>query len=109
MSISVSVDTSKLNELLAKIPGNKESILKSTAFYTLYEARKLAPYRTGHLKNNSRVETKYDGWAVVEFNAEYAAYVELGTYKMAAQPFLTPAVLMSEKRLTYLLKSELIK
>lgn len=108
MSISVSVDTTKINALLATIPGNKDKAVTSAAYYILGEARKLAPYRTGHLKNNSEVEGD-GGNSLIKFNAEYAAYVELGTRKMAAQPFLTPAVSRGEKRLIELLKEGLFK
>lgn len=108
MSISVSVDTTKINELLATIPGNKDKAVTSAAYYILGEARKSAPYRTGHLRSNSEVEGD-GGNSLIKFNAEYAAYVELGTRKMAAQPFLTPAVNRGEKRLIELLKEGLIK
>jgi len=108
MSISVSVDTTKINELLATIPGNKDKAVREAANYILGEARTLAPVRTGHLRSNSEVEGD-GGNSLIKFNAEYAAYVELGTRKMAAQPFLTPAVNRGEKRLIELLKEGLIK
>lgn len=109
MSISVSVDTSKLNELLSKVPGNKDEAVSETANYILGEARKNAPYRTGRLKTNSGLNTSYGGFVNVEFWQEYAGYVELGTWKMAAQPFLTPAVNKGESRLIELLKKGLFK
>lgn len=108
MSISVSVDTTKINELLSTIPGNKNKAVREAANYILGEARTLAPVRTGHLRSNSEVEGE-GGNSLIKFNAEYAAYVELGTRKMAAQPFLTPAVNRGEKRLIELLKEGLIK
>jgi HK97 gp10 family phage protein len=109
MSISVSVDTSKLNELLAAIPGNKDKAVRSTAFYILGEAVKSAPYRTGYLRSTGGVDTGYSNFVNVQFTAEYAAYVELGTYKMAARPFLTPAVARGESKLVEQLKGGLIK
>ena len=108
MSISVSVDTTKINELLATIPGNKNKAVREAANYILGEARTLAPVRTGYLKSNSEVEGE-GGNSLIKFNAEYAAYVELGTRKMAAQPFLTPAVDRGGERLTALLAEGLLK
>lgn len=108
MSISVSVDTTKINKLLATIPGNKNVAVREAANYILGVARTLAPVRTGHLRSNSEVEGD-GGNSLIKFNAEYAAYVELGTRKMAAQPFLTPAVNRGEKRLIELLKEGLLK
>jgi len=107
MSISVSVDTSKLDAIIAKLPGNMDKIVKAAAFHILGEARKRAPVATGALRDNSEV-TDGDGYKNIEFHQEYAAYVELGTHKMAAQPFLTPAVEAEAKLLEKRLKDELI-
>lgn len=107
MSISVSVDTSKLDAIIAKLPGNRDKIVKAAAFHILGEARKRAPVATGALRDNSEV-VNGDGYTNVEFRQEYAAYVELGTHKMAAQPFLTPAVEAEAKLLEKRLKDELI-
>ena len=111
MSISVSVDTTKLNEIIAKLPANRDKIVKAVAFEVLREAQQKAPVDTGALKANADVNTKYagDGIMSVEFYQEYAPYVELGTYKMAARPFLTPAVEAGEKKLVSLIKEGLIE
>ena len=108
MSISVSVDVTKLNEIIAKLPGNRDKIVKATAFHILGEARKRAPVATGALRNNSEV-TDGDGYKNVEFKQEYAAYVELGTWKMAARPFLKPAIEAEAKLLEKRIKEELIE
>ena len=112
MSISVSVDTTKLNEIIAKLPGNRDKIVKAVAFEVLREAQQNAPVgETGMLHTNADVNTKYagDGIMSVEFYQEYAPYVELGTYKMAARPFLKPAVEAGEKKLVSLIKEGLIE
>ena len=111
MSISVSVDTTKLNEIIAKLPANRDKIVKAVAFEVLREAQQKAPVDTGALRANADVNTKYagDGIVNVEFHQEYAPYVELGTYKMAARPFLTPAVEAGEKKLVSLIKEGLIE
>ena len=106
MSISVSVDTTKLDSIIAKLPGNRDKIVKAVAFEVLREAQQKAPVDTGALKANADVNTKYagDGIMSVEFYQEYAPYVELGTYKMAARPFLTPAVENAAKKLADMFK-----
>ena len=54
-------------------------------------AKKACPVDTGRLRNSI-------SWAVLDdsvyigTNVEYAPYVELGTSKMAARPYLRPAV-----------------
>ena len=113
MSISVSVDTSKLNELLAKIPGNRDEAVKSTANYILEDSQQSDAYknRTGKLRGSGRVNEAYSGsgFINVEYTAEYAGYVEMGTSKMGARPFLKPAVEKGESRLIKLLKKKLLK
>ena len=98
MSFSVSLDTSKLDSIIARIPGEyRDRIVKETAFHILGEARKRAPVATGALRNNSEVVNGI-GYTNVEFKQEYAAYVELGTHnadgsvRMAERPYLKPAV-----------------
>lgn len=55
-------------------------------------AKAHAPVDTGFLKGS--IEAVRSGVAewIVQVGAEYAAYVELGTSRMAAQPYLTPAI-----------------
>ena len=46
---------------------------------------------TGRLRNSLTHATDEDA-AYIGTNVEYAPYVELGTYKMKARPYLEPAV-----------------
>ena len=111
MSISVSVDTTKLNAIIAALPGNRDQIIRATAQHILSVAVPRAPYRFGYLRNSGRVndDNVSSGYVNVEFTAEYAAYVELGTWKMAARPFLKPAVEAEAKLLEDRIKEGLIK
>ena len=54
-------------------------------------AQQLAPVRTGYLR--SSIYTKIDGWvAEIGTEAAYALFVEFGTRRMQAQPFLYPSL-----------------
>lgn len=56
------------------------------------KSQRNAPVDTGNLKRSIDLEISPNGLkATVEPKAEYAAYVELGTRKMEAQPYLKPA------------------
>ena len=59
------------------------------AFYSY--AVDLVPVDTGHLQ--STISASSDDWSITaEASAEYAQYVEFGTWKMAAQPYFIPAL-----------------
>lgn len=57
-------------------------------------ARELVPVRTGYLKSTIAVEIGEAsiGEVTAEASAEYAQYVEFGTYRQMAQPYFIPAI-----------------
>jgi HK97 gp10 family phage protein len=48
------------------------------------------PVDTGYLRSTAFIQETGDD-VQIGFEAPYASYVEFGTYKMAAQPYLRPA------------------
>lgn len=54
-------------------------------------AKQLCPVDTGRLRASIQYAKTDDASCQVGTDVEYAEFVELGTYKMAAQPFLFPA------------------
>ena len=121
MSIRVKVTshTRGLRELREAIDRNADRIVRKTAFDLQGEAMQRAPVDTGFLKNSIYVRTEstsgYAGasekageqnadgqmlpevpqpgehTAIVAVGAEYGVYVEMGTARRAATPFLAPA------------------
>ena len=68
-----------------------EALLENIAIDINNEAKILCPFRTGNLKASiTYVPIKKFLWGVGT-NTEYAPFVEFGTYKMKAQPYLRPA------------------
>jgi HK97 gp10 family phage protein len=59
--------------------------------YIAKKARSLAPVDTGYLRDHIHA-MKTGKTAIVISDAPYSAFVEFGTRKMAAQPFIRPAV-----------------
>ena len=54
-------------------------------------SKSLCPVDTGNLRNSISYEVN-DNTVYIGTNVEYAPYVELGTYKMTARPYLEPAL-----------------
>lgn len=65
--------------------------LTASALVVEGTAKNLAPVDTGNLRNSITHEVEGPE-ARVGTNISYAIYQELGTSKMAAQPFLNPAL-----------------
>ncbi len=65
--------------------------LEAGAVIILSEAQSNCPVDTGFLQSTGFMQVTGDD-IEIGFGAEYASYVEFGTYKMAAQPFLRPAL-----------------
>ena len=75
-----------------------QQVLKNGAIRVAETARELAPVRTGHLMASIHVELgeNMEGQAAFDpvqviADTPYASFVEFGTSKMKAQPFLGPA------------------
>lgn len=64
-------------------------------------ARRRVPVKTGRLRNSITHEIAEDGLnAAIGSNAQYAPYVEFGTRRMRARPYLFPA--FEEERPQYM-------
>lgn len=72
------------------------SAMKTTTGQVQATAKQVAPKRTGYMANNISVEpvkkTATSVTGTVNAKADYSSFVEFGTYKMSAEPFIRPAV-----------------
>jgi HK97 gp10 family phage protein len=120
MTVTFHLDMSKLIEIIGALPERADKVVRKTAFEVEAAAKVLAPVDTGALKNSIyTVTSKSDGFSAAMGAADelrpgsvagpipedpergqafvgpcvnYGIYVELGTHKMAAQPYLYPAL-----------------
>lgn len=106
MSIVVKLDVGPLKELINKCPEKGDRAVRQTAFYVQGIAAMLSPYKTGANRASIVANTSQGsrgkkgpigipgGSAMVAYvgpTMEYSAYLEFGTGKMAARPYMTPA------------------
>ena len=92
MSIVVKLDTRRLDTLLSAIGPRAQAHIGRTSYNVQAGAQMRAPVDTGALKNSLHVEHMARLLNRVADGVEYGIYQEFGTHKMAAQPFLIPAI-----------------
>lgn len=66
-------------------------VVRKTLLDIQGDAQIMAPVDTGHLESSITMEMTGTTEGQVGPEANYGRYVEEGTWKMAAQPYLTPA------------------
>lgn len=92
-TISVKLDTAKLDKLAGELARRAENILTRGAT-EIQAAAIINTVRvdTGAMKNGWRVETPKPFTRVIFNTQEYAIFQELGNSHMSASPMLVPAV-----------------
>jgi len=88
----------RLKKLSVSVPNELKKALQLSGVLVEGVAKRKSPVDTGRLRGsiNSRVES---GEAIIGTNVNYAPFVELGTWKMRAQPFLRPALKESKNKI----------
>jgi len=100
----ISFDVSDLNRLAADLSGagarvgaGAAQVVRASAYRVEAEAKAFAPVDTGNLRNSIGTDLIGDGRgasieAQVGPTANYGAFVELGTSRMAPHAYLGPAL-----------------
>lgn len=81
--------------LVERIRNAAAATVEGVAKQVLQQAQVIVPVDTGELYSSGNLETQQEAemvWGFVNFDSGHAAYVEFGTYKMQAQPYLRPAM-----------------
>lgn len=86
----------RLNKLSKNVDNIMEEVLDDTAKLILMESKRIVPVDTGDLKRSLDIQKQNKLAVNVGTNLHYAGYVEFGTYKMRAQPYLFPAYEISK-------------
>lgn len=83
---------SNAKEVLSAMQKAKNQALEIIGGKAETYAKRLCPVDTGNLRNSITHQQFDENTEVIGTNVDYAAYVELGTHKMAARAYLRPAV-----------------
>ncbi len=105
MKVSVTYDGG-FSALSKRIEENIEAIVAAGAEAVAQSARDMCPVDTGKLQSSINVSTNASS-AEISADTDYAAYVEFGTSKMAAQPYLVPSLLLNTEAILYAITAEL--
>ena len=94
--MAITVDISDVMDRLNSIGdvGNVATSLQSTVPQIERDAKLVCPVDTGNLRSSINTTVEANGnnvIATVGTNVEYAPFVEYGTKKMSARPFLIPS------------------
>lgn len=91
MSARIVIKYNNFPKIAAKLPQAVNAIVRKAAFDVEAHAKSVVPVDTGKLKNSITTEMTSQTSAIVAPHTEYAIYVEFGTRKQRAQPYMRPA------------------
>lgn len=88
--ISIEIVKDYTQQVLDEVDSHTKSVLNEIGKMVAEEAKEIVPVDTGALKGSITHEVTNDS-VTVGSPLDYSVYVELGTSKMAAQPYIRPA------------------
>jgi HK97 gp10 family phage protein len=91
MQVTIKLTDDRLRNLPRNLRRAGHDLVFKTAAAIEGQAKIICPHDTGYLRDSIIVTEKGEMSAVVGPHTDYEIYVEFGTYKMAARPYLTPA------------------
>jgi HK97 gp10 family phage protein len=90
----------QLNAKFDELKGmDKTQALMASGLTLQAEAMRRSPWDTGNNINSARTEIAGENLVEMSFNTEYSYYLEFGTSKMQARPYIRPAIDESEDKI----------
>ena len=87
----ITYDASGLNHILRNVKKNKQAALMQVGERTVKRAKELAAVDTGEMRDKINYEID-NGVLYIKADADHSGFIEYGTVKMPAQPFMTPSI-----------------
>lgn len=92
MSATIVIQFDRFPEIAAAMQDLAAAVVRNASFDVEGQAKNRVPVDTGALKNLISTEFEDDGLTgIIASGMEYATFVEYGTKRMSAQPYMTPA------------------
>lgn len=91
MSSRITIQYNNLTKIAARLPEAASEIVRKAAFDVEANAKAVVPVDTGKLKNSITSEFPSPTKAIIAPHTEYAHFVEYGTRRMRAIPYMRPA------------------
>jgi HK97 gp10 family phage protein len=99
ITVRTTIRDNRIPSIIATFPGAISKVVTKTAFDIEASAKVICPVDTGALSGSIKADVK-EFTATIAPHKEYDAYVEFGTIKMAAQPYMRPAADLNEPKFT---------
>jgi len=90
MRTGIFIQYNNLQKIAEKLPRAVRGIVRKTAFDVMAGAKEIVPVDTGRLKNSITCEFPSETKAIVAARTKYAGFVENGTSRQRAQPYMRP-------------------
>lgn len=97
--IGFAITRNRIPAIMAAMPLQVDAIVAKVAADVMADAQQRAPIDTGNLRATHYFRKVKDSLYQVGASAPYTLYVEMGTRRMRAQPFLVPAAVAGRYRL----------
>ena len=90
--VTVTIQFNKFAQIAEALPAKTKTVVKKASFDVEGQAKNRVPVDTGALKNSISTEFHDGGLTgIIAPHTEYALFVELGTQRQSAQPYMFPA------------------
>jgi len=98
---------SNLNKFIALQKDKKRIVLEEIMKEGLAEIGNVTPVKSGYLKSQNKASISNEDTITFYNNAEYAEFVEFGTYRMRAQYFMRRGISALKNKVPQILKERL--
>lgn len=90
-SAKIVIKYNHLPKIAARLPEAVSLIVRKAAFDVEANAKAIVPVDTGTLKNSITTELPTKTSAIIAPHTDYAVFVEYGTRRQRAKPYMRPA------------------